>query len=209
MMERLIVRWLLCILLAVSDLTTSADALSAFVSRLASGCVSFGYSFVMEASSASSGKMLGEGTLVFQGGAYRLQGNGLEVWCDGTSVWTSDSSAKEVVIEAVSEDVLVNPALILADISSHFSWDPTPLAGTFSSRPCRRFLLSPRSKSDVRSLELFFDTAEVELLGGRMSLKDNVSATFFISGLTVSEFKDAFFFTPPAFPSDWIVTDLR
>ena len=193
----------------IASRNPSGDILSAFASRIASGCASFSYSFVMTSGSAQSGKLVGEGTLCFQGGSYHLQGNGLEVWCDGSSIWTADRTSKEVVIETVSEDVLVNPALILADISGHFSWEPVPRSGMFSSQSSQVFLLRPLSKSGVQSLELFFDSKGVELLGGRMLSADNVSATFFISGLTVSEFRDASFFTPPAFPAEWIVTDLR
>ncbi|MGN0189012.1 MAG: outer membrane lipoprotein carrier protein LolA [Candidatus Cryptobacteroides sp.] len=191
-----------------SGLHPQTDAVTSFASRIASGCVSFRYSFVIEASS-SSGKVTGDGSVLMQGGAYHLQGSGLEVWCDGISVWTADNASKEVVIETSSKDVLVNPALILADLSGHFSWDARPNSGTFSSQPSRMFVLKPLSKSDMDSLELFFDSNGVELLGGRMSLKDNVSATFFISGLTVGEPQDNPVFTPPSFSADWIVTDLR
>ena len=204
---------LLCILLTVfsacpvsGNSQPQTDAVMSFVSRISGGCVSFRYSFVIKTLS-SSGKVTGEGSVLMQGASYHLQGNGMEVWCDGNSVWTADLSSKEVVIEPATEDVLVNPALILSDLPRHFSWQSAYREGTFSSQPSRVFLLKPLSKSDMQSLELFFDSRGMELLGGRMLLKDNVSATFFISGLAVRETVTKF--VPESFPSEWIVTDLR
>ena len=190
---------LLCILLTVfsacpvsGNSQPQTDAVMSFVSRISGGCVSFRYSFVIKALS-SSGKVTGEGSVLMQGASYHLQGNGMEVWCDGNSVWTADLSSKE--------------ALILSDLPTHFSWQSDYREGTFSSQPSRVFLLKPLLKSDMQSLELFFDSRGMELLGGRMLLKDNVSATFFISGLSVRETVPKF--VPESFPSEWIVTDLR
>jgi hypothetical protein len=40
------------------------------------------------------------GVLLIQGECYRAIGNGLEIYCDGTTRWTADPASKEVYIEA-------------------------------------------------------------------------------------------------------------
>ena len=39
------------------------------------------------------------GTLLAQGECYRAVGNGMEIYCDGTTRWTVDPESKEVYIE--------------------------------------------------------------------------------------------------------------
>ena len=39
------------------------------------------------------------GTLLVQGTCYQAKGNGMEIYCDGTSRWTVDPASKEVYIE--------------------------------------------------------------------------------------------------------------
>ena len=39
------------------------------------------------------------GVLLVQGECYRAMGNGLEIYCDGTTRWTVDPASKEVYIE--------------------------------------------------------------------------------------------------------------
>lgn len=39
------------------------------------------------------------GTLLVQGTCYQAKGNGMEIYCDGTTRWTVDPAAKEVYIE--------------------------------------------------------------------------------------------------------------
>lgn len=56
-----------------------------------------------------------EGDAVVEDGAYRLSGLGLDVTCDGTTRWTRDREAQELVIETVdTASVLDNPALLMA-----------------------------------------------------------------------------------------------
>ena len=39
------------------------------------------------------------GTLLVQGTCYQAKGNGMEIYCDGTTRWTVDPESKEVYIE--------------------------------------------------------------------------------------------------------------
>lgn len=39
------------------------------------------------------------GTLLLQGGCYRAEGQGMQIYCDGSTRWTVDPAAKEVYVE--------------------------------------------------------------------------------------------------------------
>jgi hypothetical protein len=49
----------------------------------------------------SQTRVQGEAEVMLQGNAYMMRGNGIEVYCDGTKVWTVDPSLKEVYVEQV------------------------------------------------------------------------------------------------------------
>lgn len=64
-------------------------------------------------------KTTGEGRIELQGNAYHMQGNGIEIYCDGSSTWLIDQAASEVVIESAdSKDagLLANPIMLLMNI---------------------------------------------------------------------------------------------
>ena len=53
-----------------------------------------------------------DGDVIVEDNAYRLTGLGLEVCSDGTTRWSLDRAAEEVLIETVAkEDIFTNPAL--------------------------------------------------------------------------------------------------
>ncbi len=53
---------------------------------------------------SESSKLAGQAVITFQDTAFNMSGNGIEAYCDGTSLWTLDSVAKEVYIESVTEE---------------------------------------------------------------------------------------------------------
>ncbi len=50
-------------------------------------------------------KLNGTAVLTYQGTSYKAVGNGVESYCDGTSVWTVDMTSKEVYIEAITPEI--------------------------------------------------------------------------------------------------------
>lgn len=77
-------------------------------------CVEYEFSSVM-----SGVRAAGDGVIHIQGNSYHMNGNGVEIFCDGTSTWLIDEAAGEVMIEsATSKDAgyLANPVLLLMDI---------------------------------------------------------------------------------------------
>ena len=96
------------------------SVLDAFRQKALTECLSVEYEY----STVISGlKAVGAGTVEVQGNTYHMKGNGLEVFCNGESIWTIDEAAKEVVIDpcdAVTDAYVANPLLLLADLDSYF-----------------------------------------------------------------------------------------
>ncbi len=65
----------------------------------------------------------GEATLLVQGDSYLMSGNGLDVFCDGESVWTVDHDALEAVVETAENGTGAawgNPALLIVRLDELF-----------------------------------------------------------------------------------------
>lgn len=61
-----------------------------------------------------------DGEVCVEGNAYRMEGLGLTVVSDGSTRWTLDESAGEMVIEKVEkEDLFTNPALFIASYKNY------------------------------------------------------------------------------------------
>ena len=61
-----------------------------------------------------------DGDVIVEDNAYRLSGLGLEVLSDGTTRWSMDRAAEEVLIETVAkEDLFTNPALFISSYKSY------------------------------------------------------------------------------------------
>ena len=79
-------------------------------------CLSFDYEF---STTISGIKTVGDGCVELQGNAYHMNGNGVEIYCDGVTTWLIDEEALEVVIEsAESQDAgfLANPIMLLMNL---------------------------------------------------------------------------------------------
>lgn len=81
-------------------------------------CVKVDYEFE---STVSGVRAVGNGTVEIQGNSYHMSGNGIEIYCDGSSTWLVDEVSREVVIEAAdSKDAgyLANPLMLLLNIEN-------------------------------------------------------------------------------------------
>ncbi len=73
------------------------------------GCVCADYKLTVSA--PKNAKISYEGKIWWQDGAFRIEGDGYEIYCDKTHIWTVDSVAKEIVREeAVPIDTLIPDA---------------------------------------------------------------------------------------------------
>ncbi len=131
-------KWIL-ILIALLPLTAAAQqyTLDAVAAHLATDRISLHYACTL----AQPTPVQLSGELLIQGDCYRAKGNGMEIYCDGTTRWTVDPESKEVYIETAGgveelvpwqddlEDLSLTEVryLPLSDDLSPFSFDTAAL----------------------------------------------------------------------------------
>ena len=142
--------------------------------------VSFHYEYHLSKDGGDFSKVT-EGEVLVEDNAYRLDGLGLAIVCDGKTRWTYDPSAGEVVIESAEQDnILTNPALL---ISSY-----------------RRYGSALQVKGGSRdSLDVVYD------------VEDDVKARFVLRNIIYEDpqGKSDFTFDVKSLPGNSVVTDLR
>lgn len=194
-----------------------SKTLEAFIGKVSSSLVSFEYSFSMR-SAKSKAKMTGEGTVKVQDNAFMMDGNGLEVWCDGSIRWTVDRMAEEALVENVddsAESYATNPALMITSVDSAFE-EVSFGASKFQDKVVDASVLSPLHKGrysmDIAQLKLFFKSGTTDLVGAEVKLNDGSVSEFTIKDLTFSErldTKESFRFDEKTLDDSYVVTDLR
>ena len=193
------------------------SVLQAFSKRVDGSRVSFDYAWSMQVGRT---KATGEGTVLLQGNAFRMEGNGLDVRCDGKTLWTMDTEAEEVVIEALDPagaDYSANPALLVAAVDKAFR-EVSSLKGTFRGKAARICVLEPVGEaasvggSGIVSLKLYFATDKVELTGAEFTMEDGTVSVFRLDNMKfspVAEDLDAFRLDVAALDGGFVITDLR
>ena len=194
-----------------------SKTLGAFIDKVSSSLVTFDYSFSMQ-SSKSKTKMTGEGKVKVQGSAFYMEGNGMEVWCDGSTRWTVDRFSEEALVESVSDSYdsyATNPALMVTAVNEAFN-EVSFGTSTFQGRTVDASVLSPVRKGkysmDISGLKLFFKSGTSELVGAEVTLNDGSVSEFKISGMEYSksrETKESFRFDEKTLGDSYVVTDLR
>lgn len=184
------------------------DDVAVFTARLAASRASFDYEFVLDDGKV---KMKGEGNVVVQGSSYMTKGNGLDIWCDGTSRWTADTAAKELVIEPLESEqtVITDPAMLVGNLAREFTWSDSGIPGTIDGKPSKVYRLEPKSDDGISKAVLYFDSDGKTIIAADIFLAEGSVMTFTISSFLFAEPGDPSDFFPPVFSSDWIVTDLR
>ncbi len=209
---------ILAALLAASVCTDAkSKILERFIDKVSSSLVSFDYSFSLQ-SSKSKAKMTGEGNVKIQGNSFMLEGNGLEVWCDGSTRWTVDRMSEEALVEYVDDSAdsyATNPALMISAVDSAFT-EVSSGASKFQGKVADESVLSPKVKGkysmDISQLKLFFKTGTAELIGAEVKLNDGSVSEFVIKNLSYSdktEKKESFRFDEKTLDNSYVITDLR
>lgn len=153
---------IIALLLGVTlcSLTFAQNSIEEMLSTLATTRVSLDYSF----STTGKTTMKGAGSLTINGDFYKSSGNGLEIFCNGSTRWTVDSFAKEVYIEdaAGTSDFLSDPESFLNKVTS-ISVAGNEISGTFkdpASLTDSKFKLSNIKESELTedASEFSFDT---------------------------------------------------
>ncbi len=194
-----------------------SKTLEAFIGKVSSSLVSFDYSFSAR-SVKSKAKMTGEGTVKVQDNAFVMDGNGLEVWCDGSIRWTVDRMAEEALVENVddsAESYATNPALMITSVDSAFE-EVSFGVTKFQDKAVDASVLSPLRKGkysmDIAQLKLFFKSGTTDLVGAEVKLNDGSVSEFIIKNLSFSErleTKESFRFDEKTLDDSYVVTDLR
>ena len=194
-----------------------SKTLSSFIDKVSSSLVTFEYSFTMR-TSKSSAKMTGSGDVRVQDNAFVMNGNGLEVWCDGKLRWTVDRLAEEALVELVDESADVyatNPALMITSVDAAFE-EVSFGAAKFQGRAVDSSVLSPVNKGkysmDINELRLYFKSGTTTLLGAEVKLNDGSVSEFIIKDFSFSdrlETKESFRFDEKTLDDSYVVTDLR
>jgi len=90
--------------LAVSMTAASAQSIEDLAAQLSSSRIELSYDCLV----GNEAPVHFSGRLTAQGNCYHLTGNGMDIWCDGSTRWSVDPEAKEVYIESSNgvEEVL-------------------------------------------------------------------------------------------------------
>lgn len=200
------------LLLLTGAARTSAqekDLLETLYGRMTTSCVVAAYNYTTEISGV---RITGQQTLEIQNELWHMTGNGLEIWCDGQTVWTTDPVSKEVVIEAASisaDGELTNPALILVRLHEWFD--------VKEKRPSQNgktvlYILSPKSGTDM-NIEFFnleIRKADGMVRSGSFAMEDGNTVNLEFASMVMIQEKPVSYYRPShSFDASWIVTDLR
>lgn len=102
------------ILMAVAQVQPSVFDM--FRNKASEECVRIEYEF---STTVSGHKITGDGQVDVQGNSYHMQGNGMEIYCDGATTWLIDEAAEEVFIESADSNdagYLANPIMLLMNL---------------------------------------------------------------------------------------------
>ena len=61
-------------------------------------------------------------TITYKSPCYKVVADGIELWCDGTTLWQVNNDSREVVIDKMSssDDDITNPAALLANYQKNY-----------------------------------------------------------------------------------------
>ena len=198
---------LLLMLLGVA--AAGQNVVTDFAKTLSDACASFGYTYSMSGQVPLSGS----GTILLQGDAFVMKGDGLEVYCDGATRWTVDTAAEECYIESVKEgglDYEANPALIVGAVDKAFKLKKT-VSTTFNGQKVTQAVLEPATKGgNITELSLML-TAAKKPAGLLVNTSDGnvITVTVKDFNLTPAGPANAFSFDTKKLDKSYFITDLR
>ena len=199
-------RYLVVLLLTVAPFGLVAQnnvLLERLYDTFASNCIALDCTYSIESDVVP---VKGQCKIEFQDTSYKMKGSGLEIFCDGASVWVLDSGLMEAVIEPVSDDshtYMSNPALLFRDMDQMFS-----VSGSSSAGSVMRYRLSAQKPCGVRTAVLDIDTDAV-LQKAEFTMDNDCVIKIDVKSVAVMPKQENSAFTPGKISSEWVVTDLR
>ena len=161
----------------------------------------------------SGATVTGSGTLKLQGDSFFMNGDGLEIWCDGKARWTLDRVAGEMVIEAVDDFeegiAAADPAIILSSLDTHFK-----VKGSVQESGQEKVSLDPVSGAlGIADLAIWFrrEAGLPVLSKARATMDDGTMLEFTFKSMSWSDKvpESEFSFDMSKAQKSWIITDLR
>ena len=197
------------LLVFVTLCAAGQNIVSDFSKSLSAGCADFSYAY----STGGQVPLSGSGTIKLQGDAFIMKGDGLEVYCDGTTRWTLDTAAEECYIEAVKDGAAgydANPALLVGAVDKAFRLKKTSSA-TFNGQKVTQAVLEPVTK-DGNITEVSLMMADARKPAG-MLIKTSDGNVITVNvkdfGVSVPVSRESFTFDTKKLNRNYIVTDLR
>lgn len=188
----------------------NTSLLERLYSDFASANITLDFSYVI---GTGGSDIVGDGKVDFQGNAYHMSGNGLDIYCDGKDMWLMDTRAKEVYIEAVSDGTdafLQNPALLFMGLKDNFNVAGTKEvtdAGDGSKYMVFELVPEVSCGIDACTIKIRKDGT---LHSGTFVMSEGQTIGVDIRSIKKSDRKDISSFRPTqSFDSSWMVTDLR
>ena len=187
----------------------SSGLLQKLVEKMSTSCTEVTYSYTTEMSGV---KIVGHHALELQNDMWYVKGNGLEIWCDAQTLWTTDPVAKELVIENAAfpgTGDLTNPALLILRINELFDIkEEKPV----QDGKAVLYILSPKPEAGINieylNIELAKSTGMIR--SGSFALEDGNAVYLTFSSMAVKPKKPVSYYRPSqSFDASWIVTDLR
>lgn len=197
----------LILLTALSFLTMQSFAqppLESLRRMFSSGAVSISAEYEMIVQQMP---VVGNSEILLQGKMYHLQGNGLEVFCNGDALWTVDESSMEVVIEpcdAITESYTTNPVLLLAELDDFFEIRSQKRIGDKTE-----YTMTAIKDCGISQAQLTL-ASDGRVMTGKFTLEDgNVVSVKVLSMKKTDPVSESVFTPSRTFSRDWVVTDLR
>ena len=202
---------ILLVLLAAFPLVASAqkaDLLERFYNSMANSCVEVSYTYSARISGTLNN---GSGVLLCQGNMWTLKGNGVEMYCDSTTLWIVDPLMKEVVIEpAVAEgssEFMDNPALMLSRLGDDFS---VAVSRTIDDGKAVHYTLHPKVDIGIDYFNVELKTSDASVRRASFAMGDGTMVKIEVGSMKLTPKVPAETFRPKiVFSSEWIVNDLR
>ena len=184
------------------------ELLEHFYRNVSDSCVEMSYKYSVRLSGVNN---VGAGNIVAQGLKWKMEGNGVEMYCDSLNIWVLDPSLKEVVIEPVADGADVqlqtNPASMLVRLQDMFK--------VRDSRPTEDgkavlYILDPKDKGSMDYFNVEISKADAAVRAASFALPDGTLVKIEVSSMKLTPKRGVEDFRPrTVFDSSWIVTDLR
>lgn len=203
---KLALRYLSLILAVLLPLKVSAQSqtlLDKLNDAFASHCVEMDCTYSIQTGGIAS---KGECKVSIQGTSYVMRGNGLEIFCDGKSVWVLDSAAMEAVVEPVTDDsfsYMTNPALLFRDMDKLFA-----VSSASASASGTRYQLKAVTSCGIKNAVLHI-ASNAALRDAEFTLDDDGVIRINVLSQKSLPVKDTDSFLPSTLSEDWVVTDFR